>query len=205
MLRRVYFSVLLFLVSCGLAAADDTAFAFAGRSFGTLNLTTGSFSAIGNFSAPIVGLGVANGELFGAGADGQLYAIDVTNASLKLVGTSPSGYQLLGSTLTGLYAYEDKYLYSVDPATGRNTRIGNGLLPSCGTSTSQLSTNSSTLYFDCAGTLYTINVAEGTATVVGSNNAGGLQIQALSSINGVLYGIKDASPPAVVTMNTATG
>jgi len=204
MLRRFYFSVLLLGLGCGVAAADDTGFAFAGRSFGTLNLTTGSFSAIGNFSAPIVGLGVANGQLFAAGGDGQLYDIDVTNASFKLVGTSPSGYQLFGSTLTGLYGYEGNYLYSVDPATGRNTRIGNGLLPSCGAN-SQLSTNSSSLYLNCAGKLYTINVADGTASVVGSNNAGGAQVQALSSINGVLYGIKDATPPTIVTLNTATG
>ncbi len=201
---RIYSTIVLLIVSCGLSFGDDMAYTFAGLKFGTLNLTTGIFSPVGNFSSTIVGLGVANGKLFGAGPGGRLYQIDVTNGSLTFVGATSAGYQLFGSTLTGLYSYYSDYLYSVDPVTGSTTKIGNGLLPSCGTN-SQLSTNDSTLYLNCSGKLYTINVADGTARVIGLNNAGGAQIQALSSINGVLYGIKDATPPAVVTLNTSTG
>jgi uncharacterized protein (TIGR03437 family) len=205
MLNRLYHCLFLSILSCGLACGEDMASAFAGTKFGILNLTTGSFSPVGNFSSTIIGLGVANGKLFGVGPGG-LYHIDVTNGNLSLVGTSPTQYDLFGSTLTGLYGTSDNYLYSVDAVTGITTKIGNGLLPGCGTRSSSLSTNSSTLYLNCSGKLYTINVTDGTATLIGANNSGAFRwIQALSSTNGVLYGIDYGPPTATVILNTRTG
>ena len=130
-LRMLICASVLFL-SGPVAQADDMAYMFGNDQFGTIDLKTGAFSIIANLTQQLIGMGVANGKLYGSNGYGSLYQLNPANGALTLVGASTVAYNLLGSTLTGLYAYAGLYLYSIDPNTGVATQIGNGLLPSCG-------------------------------------------------------------------------
>jgi uncharacterized protein (TIGR03437 family) len=179
------------------------AYMFGNGQFGTIDLNTGVFTIIANIQQ-FQGLGVVNNKLYGINSFGSLYQVNLANGTITLVGTSPALFPVfLGSTLTGLYAYgANSYLYSIDPGTGAATQIGNGLLPTCDGQYGQFSTNSPTLYFACGANLYTVNVNDGTPTVVGS--LGNIAVRALSFINGTLYGAEYPTL-SVVSVNRTTG
>jgi uncharacterized protein (TIGR03437 family) len=209
----------LLILSAGWASADDTAYmitttaaqAYTTQQFGTVDLKTGVFTPVAsqNVSGGWTGLGVVNGKLYTADADGDLYEINPADGSLTIVGTASGvSYNFFGSTLTGLYAKGRGFLYSVDPGTGAATLIGSGGLPT-GCTVGSLSTNSATLYYACfnGGTLtdnlFTIDVTNSTATPVGS--LGGAFLGALTTINGTLYGGEDSPASAVVSVNPSNG
>jgi uncharacterized protein (TIGR03437 family) len=206
--RMGLWCAVLFL-SCALAQADDMAFMITGTQFGTIDLTTGVFSPIGNESLSLTGLGVANGKLYTANGS-TLYQMNLANGSLTKVGTSSVNYTFFGSTLTGLYAASAGYLYSVDPGTGAATQIGNGLLPkNCIDNftifeSAQLSTNSAALYFVCSTSLYTIDVSSGSPMLIGTSiGTSATNLSALTSINGTLYGALNQvnGPFTIVSIN----
>jgi uncharacterized protein (TIGR03437 family) len=206
------------MVSGTSAVADDMAYMITTpcnctQQFGTVDLNTGAYTPIGNLSESLEGLGVAGGKLYGAGANyfhsQSLYEVNLANGGLTDVGSSSIYFTAFGSTLNGLYATDGSgYLYSIDPATGASTAIGNGLLPQCGTG-GGMSTNSATLYLTCGTSLYTVNVTNGTPTLVGTigdplpDGDGSVQVNALTFINGTLYGgiNSETSASAAISIN----
>ena len=182
-----------------------------GGNFGTVDLTTGTFSLLGNSGQTLAGLGVANGALFGTSFEvpnGTLYNINPANGALTAVGSSTVTYFDLGSTPAGLFALDTHFsnlnLYSINPATGAATLIGpTGLAFTNGTFVG-LSTNSSLLYFSDLSQLYTLNTSTGLATPIGPLGDS-IELGALVLESGTLYGGEDSPNLLVDTVSQATG
>jgi hypothetical protein len=200
---------LFLLVMAGLASAQTPiAYEFVGSSdnWGTVDLTTGTFSQTGNTGALLSGLGVGPGGLLYGGLDasGTLYQVNPANGNLTTVGTSSVAYNDFGSTTDGVYALDTTLnLYSVNTTTGATTLIGpTGLIVS---TTIGLSTGSETLYFTDGpnAILYSINTSTGAATEIGST--GIREIGALVYENGTLYAGSNNPSAALYALNPATG
>lgn len=122
--------------------------------FGTINLSTGAFTLLGNTDVggnpadpeTLSGLGEVGSVLYGE-AGGTLYSINTANGDLTAIGTGTQEFYEFGSTLTGLYGVSSSNgdLYSVSTTDGSMTQVGPG--PGFGGGSASLSTGSSTLYF----------------------------------------------------------
>ena len=211
-LKHVALLTCLALIVCtGSLRADNTAYATTeSGDFGTIDLNTGAFTLLGNSGLTLSGLGVSGGNLYGVtytSAAGTLFQINPANGALTTIGSSGVDYYDFGSTLTGLYALTEVSgntdLYSINPTTGAATLIGATGVAAVGIS--NLSSNSSTLYFASGASLYTINTTTGVGTLVGT--MGDVEMGALVTETGTLYGGQDfPGPPfAVDTINTTTG
>jgi hypothetical protein len=209
-------TTLALMIGSAIGASATTAYMVTGTDqFGTINLSTGTFSSLGTTEAgstaePMVGLGETGGVLYGAGGanDDTLYSINTANGALTSLGASATiEYTAFGSTLTGLYAVSTTgNLYSVNPANGATTEIGSTTLTNGGTLT--LSTGSSTLYFaefaSGAYNLYTLSTSTGAAALVGTTSTpiGALMWDGVS----VLYGGQDSPDPLKVdTLSIVNG
>ena len=206
-LSRVVSPCLAFLVLFAAGLKAQTAYLGTDTGeFGTINLSTGVFSLLGNSGQTLAGMAVANGKLYATSyhtATGTLYTINPANGSLSVVGTSATNFDDFGSTTTGLYAVGfDGNLYSVNSANGTTTQIG-PIGISFG-SWRGLSTNAGALYFANGPNLYTLNTTTGAATLVGPMG-GGVQIGALLQEGGVLYAGVETPSLMVDTINITTG
>jgi len=186
--------------------------------FGTINLSTGVFTLLGNTDLggnpadpePLEGLGEVGGVLYGE-AGGTLYSINTANGDLTAIGTGTQSFYEFGSTSTGLYGVSSSNLdlYSVSTADGSMTQVGPG--PGFGGGPSTLSTGSSTLYFtEYVGgyNLYTLNTTTGAATEIGSAGSTGAPIGALlwdASTSTLFGGQTSPAPHAVDTLSISTG
>ncbi len=192
-----------------LATANADPIAYMGTDtgeFGTIDLTTGSFSLLGNSGQTLAGMAVAGGELFASAyhtALGTLFTVDPANGTLTTLGNSDVNIDDFGSTTSGLYAVGvNGNLYSFNATNGAATLIGpTGI--GFG-SWRGLSTNSSTLYFADGIDLYTLNTSTGAATLVG-DMGGGVEIGALLAEGGVLYGGEEVPSLQIDTLDPATG
>ena len=182
----------------------------AANKFGTVDLQSGAFTLIGNMGAgTYAGLGVANGVLY-TEQNGGLYSVNITNASLALIGgTIGNNIPVFGSTTSGLYGIAPvglqsvPTLFSINSATGAVTSIGAvGVIPNGGGANAKLSTGSSTLYMENNGSLYTMSTTSGAATLVGTES-GAFPVNALLFENGTLY--VGANGFGVGTINVSTG
>ncbi|MGB9456331.1 MAG: hypothetical protein WCB12_09825 [Bryobacteraceae bacterium] len=210
-------TVLFLLSAAGLLADDIIAYDLSGyyHQFGTADLTTGVVSPTGALEQLETGLGVYNGSLYTASAS-DLYNVNTSTGSLTAP-IDPFGVHMLdlGSTLSGLYgvgygtgdgsSMSDLGLYSINASTGLTTLVGLTRLSYTAGEYVSLSTNSSTLYYGDANELYTIATTTGLAVAVGSfGGSGSYQMEAMTMINGVLYGA-DANSKAIDTINIGTG
>jgi hypothetical protein len=198
------------LVMTGLASAQvPMAYEFAGgpNEFGTIDLSTGTFSETGNTGQLLSGLGVGPGGLLYGGLNdsGTLYQVNPANGSLTTVGTSSLEYSDFGSTTSAVYALDtSSNLYSVNTTTGATTLIGpTGLSEN---TVIGFSTGSDTLYFTNGSPviLYSINTSTGVATEIGNTGlpAG---VGAMVFENGTLYaGEFQGSSYSVYTLDPAT-
>jgi hypothetical protein len=128
-------------LSSAAAKADPIVYVLGGSGpFGTMNLSTGSFTPIG----PGISVGTGglvqgpSGTLLSLGFDGNLNRINPTTGALSTVGatglgdcslpTSPCGSNsanIIGKVGSNLYATDfANNLYSVNPTTGAATLIG---------------------------------------------------------------------------------
>jgi hypothetical protein len=174
--------------------------------FGVIDLSTGVFSALGNSDQTLAGMAVADGELFASAyhtSSGALFSVNVANGALTTLGDSGIDIDDFGSTTHGLFAVGvNGDLYSLNPSNGAATLIGpTGI--GFG-SWRGLSTNSSTLYFGDGTNLYTLNTSTGAATLVG-DMGGGVELGALLTEGGVLYGGAEEPSLQVLTLNPVTG
>jgi hypothetical protein len=179
-------AMLVLLSSLATAKADPMAYTGTDTGeFGTIGLTTGAFSLLGNSGQTLAGMAVDGGKLFASAyhtASGTLFNINAANGSLTAVGSS------------GV----DIDLYTFNPSSGVATLIGpTGI--GFG-SWRGLSTNSATLYFADGINLYTLNTSTGAATRVG-DMGGGVEIAALLEEGGVLYGGEEVPALQIDTLD----
>jgi uncharacterized protein (TIGR03437 family) len=181
--------------------------------FGVLDLNSGEFTLIGNMgSGGYDGLAVANGVLY-TEQNGILYSVNTSNAGLTMIGgvTGTPNLASFGSTTTGLYGlgstgtFSVATLFSINPQTGVITPIGPigaNAIPNGQGYYARLSDGSSTLYMEFNSNLYTVNVATGAATQVGTTDANGF----LTSVPLLEYGTYYvATGSGIGTLNVATG
>jgi hypothetical protein len=195
-----------------------------GNQFGTIDLSTGVFSSLGQTeiggnplaAVALSGLAEANGTLYGADEginnNGGIYTINPSNGALASVGATGLSIDNLGSTPTGLFVVDTSLnLYSINPGTGAATLIGSTGIASRGFTA--LSTNANLLYFANGNGLYTLNTTTGAATLIGSLGSGPppqdavIQLSALLQENGTLYGASEEFSPSlsVNTVDPLTG
>jgi uncharacterized repeat protein (TIGR01451 family) len=203
------------VLSCAPIIRAQTPTAYVGlgsESFGTVNLTTGTYSQAGNMGVLLSGLGVGPGGLLYGGVflGNTLYQVNTTNGSLTVVGTSSLVYYDFGSTTTGVYALDQSLnLYSVNVSTGATTLIGSTGLSLPPNPWSGASTGADKLYLTMGtigspATLYSINTSTGAGTQIG--NTGAPNLGAMVFENGTLYaGSGQNAPFNIYTMNPSTG
>ena len=202
------------------AQASQTVYvAGSGGEFGTINLTTGAFTAIG----PGLDLG-NNNSIFGMGfgSDGNLYGVDSgSTSSLFQINTTtgvatPTGGIPLGDSAIGagadasgkLYVIDNNTpasLYTLQPPSTATTTIGSTGITSDGlvavnANGSQIFTSILVNNGFSPDDLGKINPSTGVATDLGST---GFLIFTGLFIGDTLYGF-DAGG-AIVTLNTTTG
>ncbi len=190
-----------------MASAQTTVYAMTNAGvFGTLNLSSGAFTQLGNPGLSPAGMGGLGSNLFIAseGSD-VLYLVDLANGSITPVGSGSATYDDLGSTTAGLYALDTNWeLYSVSSANGSTTMIGATGFGPCSNAAS-MSADGSALYATCdngsGSILYSLNTTTGAATAIG--NTGLTRIDSMVFANGLLY----AAPHngTLYTLNTSTG
>jgi hypothetical protein len=176
--------------------------------FGTTDLATGAYTNSGNTGVLLGGLGVVGGRLYGGAIrTGTLYNINPLNGTATPVGTSSISYFLTGSTTSGLYAVgQDLNLYAVNPNDASVTLIGPTSLTPAQAGGATLSSGGGTFYMAAGSnynaTLYTVNVATGTAKPIGSIGQG-TGAPALVFVDGALYAGFNY-PQRICTISTTT-
>ncbi len=198
--------LVLFLAIQPAARAQSTVYAITNTgAFGTLNLSSGAFTQLGNSGVAPAGMGGFGNSLFIAGGlTHTLYLVNPANGGLTAVGNGSLTYYDLGATVSSLYGIgTDNNLYSINAANGAATLVGpTGLDVS--SSTSGLSSNGTVLYLTVdsgsGSVLYSVNTSTGVSTAIG--NTGLSKIDSMVYVNGLLY----AAPHGTLyTLNTSTG
>ncbi len=140
--------------------------------FGSLNLTTGTFTQLGNAGITPAGMAGLGGALYAMYyGDCELYQINPANGNINNQGCGSATYYESGGTTTALYGVgDDRNLYFIDASNGATTLIGATGLPSGGLQT--MSSGGNGLYTTAtlsSGTvLYSINTTTGASSVVGN-------------------------------------
>jgi hypothetical protein len=199
------------------ARADSIAYEISsGRDFGTVDLNTGSYTAIGTTpNNPVLGLAEFNGKLYTVGYAGgaALYRVNTATANFTPVGTglaSGASFDLFGATNSGLYAIGSAsyngslttLLYSINPATGSATIIGPTLPVAAAAGVESLSNGSNTLYLTIGSLLYVLDTTTGGYTLVGN----GFPFEAVATTfeDGSLFGAHNSPCCSFDTINTST-
>jgi hypothetical protein len=226
---------LIALAAIGLSAATKPSTADAaslvyvagsGNEFGTIDLTTGSYTNIGTLNLPsgdnIFGMGFgADGKLYGLDGSlptSNLYRIDTTNANTTLIGgINQSAIDATADASGKMYALSqdaNASFYTLNPPStmtnvvGPSGIMGTGLMAvnAAGTQIFAGALDATSNSTD----LYSINPTTGAATLIG--DTGFLVINGLF-VNGTLYAFQapfnDATgalvPGKIVTIDTTTG
>ncbi len=198
--------VMLLVATGPAASAQSTVYAMTSTgAFGTLNLSSGTFTQLGSSGQPPAGMASFGNSLFIAGYQNHtLYLVNPGNGTLAPVGNGTISYYELGAVASNLYAIgTDNNLYSINAGNGASTLIGPiGLDVSH--STSGMSSNGPGLYLTVdsgsGSVLYSVNTTTGAATTIGPT---GLNlVDSMVYVNGSLYA---APHNALYILNTSTG
>jgi hypothetical protein len=213
-IRGIVLAVLLALASvvAPVAAASSVYVTGFGNEFGTLDLSTGSFSQIATLALPtgdlMFGMGFgANGQLYGVDSqpDAHLWQINTSNGALTDLGAI--GQSALDATsdasgkLFVLSQDVNAMYYTMNPPSPAPSVVGpiglsSGGLMAVSADGSQLFTTTQSTF-----NLVSINPMTGATSVIGPT---GFAIDNGLFVNGTLYGF-DTSVDAIVTINTSTG
>ncbi len=175
--------LVLFLAFQSAATAQTTVYIFDGGTddFGTLNLSTGGFTKLGNTGVRLEGMGELGNNLYG-GTGNTLYQINLSNGSVTAIGNASITYRGFGATTASLYTQAtNSNLYSINAATGTVNLIGATGIGEV----NSMSANGSTLYATVGTILYSINTNTGAATEIG--DTGVSLIGAIVLYQGKLY------------------
>ncbi len=195
-----------------LAYTLGTAALGAENPLGTVDLSSGAFTLIGNMgSGGYDGLAVANGILY-TEQNGLLYSVNTSNANLTLVGgLTGDNLSTFGSTTTGLYGLagagpnQVATLFSINPETGAITTIGPlgaTAVPNGQGYYARFSVGATALYMEFNSNLYIINTTTGAATQVGTTDSHDYLTSVPLFENGTYYA---ATGSGVATINITTG
>jgi hypothetical protein len=219
-MRRTILS-LVFVLAASLwwsssASADVVYVSRGSNSFGTVDLSTGTYTNIGTTSVQLNGLAFApDGTLYGMGNNNTLYTVNRGTANLTQVGATGSYFGMvnLAARSDGALFASDAftngpsgYIYSVNPATGSATIIGQSGLSGGFAATGGLAFGpGSTLYmqyglFATDYSLYTVNQSTAVASKVGTS---GVKSGALVFSGGTAYAFDFFGE--IYTINTTTG
>jgi hypothetical protein len=205
----VAFASILVIGLSTLAVAAPSSYLFSGSDqWGTIDLTTGAFTQLGNTGVLLAGLGTTGGNYYGGTFEGStLYQINAATGALTTIGTSSMLYGGIGSTSTGLYGYDDSTLglYSINPSNGASTLLG-----STGITLGNVEGMSAgpgglylTMDYGSGSLLYLLNTTNGSSTLIG--NTGVAAVGGMVWIGGVLYAGDLFFPGSLWTLNTTTG
>jgi hypothetical protein len=188
----------------GAAQADTLAYGGLGTAaggFGTIDLNTGLFTAVGSLGFEPAGLGEVGSTVYTADyLTGGLYSVNTGTGAATLISSTLPTVSLFGSTTSGLYEVTTSgELYSVT-TTGTTTAIGSLGVALGGYR--NISAGGSTLYLTSNGSTYSVNTSTGAASLIGLPGASP-QNAALLFANGTLYGTDTGN--SVDTINTLTG
>ncbi|HLI82427.1 MAG TPA: hypothetical protein VKV17_00845 [Bryobacteraceae bacterium] len=214
--RFLAITILVILAFATAGSADTVYVAGADNDFGTLDLSTGTFTSIGVTSQTFYGMGFSGGTLYGLDSEdrAKLYKINpATGATTEI--SVPNTHDADGATAGPgglLYAisYYSGDLYTVNPVSGVIHVIGNtGLgVSDSFTVDGLLAFVNGVLYTDASNSslsdegLYSVNLTTGLATRIGATGA----VQPMDSgvfADGTLYGF--SLDDQIYTIDTATG
>ena len=176
----------------GTLYADDV-FQNGAFRFGSIDLTTGAFTAINNQG------GSANWHSLAAVASANLlYAVDLNSAGENLVSVTAGGtISTIGTTNHSildlaydanhdiLYGVDNTSLYTINRSTGASTLVGTLGITKDSRPGLGYDNNDNTLYLNVGdtGTFYSVNTGTGLATVIGSNGpTNGFGIDGLADV-----------------------
>ena len=197
--------VLFLAIQPGASAATAVYVMTESGDFGTLNLSTGAFSKLGNSGVTPAGMGELGSNLY-IGSGKTLYQVNPSSGALTDIGNASITYRGFGATTSSLYAFsESTYnLYSINAATGAATLIGPTGLNVAGAAVA-MSANAGALYaaVDSGGgsILYSVSISTGAAATIG--NTGLTQVGSMVYRNGLLYAGTEGG--VLYTLDPATG
>jgi len=207
MKKRKLAICLVGVLASGFAFADPFGYEGMGNgSFGSVDLNTGAFTAIGSgFGQTPAGLGSYAGVLYATSynSNGTLYSVNTATGQLTAIGNSGIFYEGgFGSTTSGLYGVgSNGDLYSINPTNGSAIALGPIGVPIG--AWRDLSTGGSQLYYGNGPDLFSMNVTTGAATSVGAFGAPAA-IGAMVFENGTMYA-GDQGRQLIDTVNLTTG
>jgi hypothetical protein len=223
MSRLTLFAGLACLVaSAGFASAQTPTYAITdtGR-FGTLDLSTGDFTPVGDTAHNgYSGIGnLDDGTLVGVDGDNNFLAIDATSGAITIIGATGISVFTHASLLTGeQYAIDGaNQLYQIDPGSGTATLVGPTGIPGIDVNTfsnALAGDGNGNLYYvyeqgganPVPSTLYQLDLGAGTATAIGPTGVAG--IAGAGFVNGVLYAYgtgNTADLHAIYTIDVGSG
>jgi hypothetical protein len=202
--RTLTFAVGL-LVGASASAAPVLWVGDSAGNLGTVDVATHQVKVIGNMGHVMTDIAFdPKGNLFAINTD-SLYAVDRNTASATLIGHTGGSFNSLVFDAAGTLYTASTALFSVNTATGRTTRIGNG--SSAYFSSGDLAFIDGNLYLSVLGTssskdsLFRLNTATGYGTRVGS--IGYTSVFGLATDNNIdLYGM---SGTRVLDIDVETG
>jgi uncharacterized repeat protein (TIGR03803 family) len=196
----------LFVAMAPTMQAQSTIYAMtSGGQFGSLSLTSGTFTPIGPGCSTLAGLGGLGGNLYGGRyTSNVLYQVNITAGTCTAIGSgSISNYVDFGSARGGLYGVDgSQNLYAVNPSNGATTLIGSTGLPG---GAANISSDGPALYAVAGGNLYSLNTSTGAATVIGSTGVGGLTSLTYAVVNGQPQLFSDSEGGELYSINIMTG
>jgi hypothetical protein len=190
-----------------------------GGQFGTMDLSSGAFTAIGpGDPSGFDGILAAPGGFWAVNGNNELVLLNAQTGLETAIGNLGVGISVFGGMAGGAgYAVDfANDLYRVDLNSGAATLIGSMGLPAPAPPPfafgDSLVGAGSTLYYTfetanpaspVASTLYTVNTSTGAATPVGLTGAS--VIVGSGIIDNTLYGFTGFNSQAIVTIDLATG
>ena len=200
----------LLTLASGLQASPFAYVVSASNQFGTINLTSGTFTSIGNTDRTLNSLTLSpGGILYSQDGSGTLLTLNATTAQVTPIGTGlPLAVNFRSDG--ALFGESGTTLYSVNSSTGATTPVGDFGTNFIGDAAVFSSTSQLYMVAATAATtsgLYTVNTTTGAATLIGDN---GFLVFSIFFSGNTLYGFTadpntGFGPGPIVTLNTATG
>ena len=194
----------LFLASSTVARGQTVYAMTQSGIYGTLNVSTGTFTQISDPGYEPAGLAGFGTNLFSAVYPGNtLYEVNLNNGNFVTIGNASATYYDFGSTTAGLYGFgTDGNLYSVNSSTGATTLIGPTGQGAGGIS--GMSGGGPALYMTLQpgndSLLYVVNTTTGEATEIG--DMGVTNIATIGFADGTMYAADNSGN--IYSVNTST-
>ncbi len=199
----------LFSACFGLQASPIAYVYSASNQFGTIDLSSGIFTLIGNTGVSLTSLTITGGgTLYSQNGSNNLVTVNPATGLTTPIG--PGSSAAISARSDGaLYGVDLSVLYSVSPTTGATTSVGPFGTNFVGDAATFNSSNQLFLVGATSLTttgLYTVNTSTGAATLIGND---GFLVLSIFFSGNTLYGFTadptTFAPGPIVTLNTSNG